>query len=106
MATKHDLMAKLAKHIGSVNGIKGSELAFQLGIPGRQLRQLISDTIKEDGIAICGYPATGYFIAKSAEELQGTIDFHRSRAKHELSKARQLKHAALADLSGQLHLRT
>lgn len=105
VATKHDLMAKMALHIGAGKGIRGEDLARELGINSRRLRELISLVIEQDGVAICGHPSTGYFVASNAQELQDTIDFHKGRALHELSKASQLSKTPLPDLIGQLRLR-
>ena len=106
MATKHDVLAQLARHIGRGNGIRGEDLARQLGIPSRELRKHISTLINDDRIGICGHPATGYFIASNPQELQDTAKFHRSRALHELKKESSLTGLPLADLIGQLHLNT
>lgn len=106
MATKHDLLAKLQQHIGAANGIRGEDLARELDVPVRQVRHLISLAIEEDGSAICGTPATGYYMARIASELKQTIDFHKSRALNELRKASRLARIPLPDLIGQLHLRT
>lgn len=105
MATKHELMAVMVFHIGSANGIRGEDLAKKLGIDPRKLRDLKDELIR-DGISFCGHPSTGYFIAKTAEELKKTCDFHHARAMHELENERILKQTSLGDLVGQLHLKT
>lgn len=106
MATKHDLLLVLSNHIGVGKGIAGEDLARALAISSRELRKLISRAIEEDATAICGHPSTGYYIASSEQELKNTIEFHKGRALHELRKASQLSKIPLADLVGQLHLRT
>lgn len=106
MATKHDVLAVLARHIGKRNGIKGEDLARALNTPSREVRKHITNLVNDDGIGICGHPATGYYIAATSDELQNTIDFHTQRALHELKKASSLSKQPLSDLVGQLHLRT
>jgi transposase len=105
MATKHDLMARMAFHIGKGHGIKCTDLAQQLDVPERQVRTLVSEA-REDGIAICGTPATGYYVAATSEELNETLEFLKNRALHSLQLASRLSKIPLPDLMGQMHLRT
>ena len=105
MVTKHQLMAVMAKHAGKHNGVHVKHLAEVLNIPERQVRHLVTEC-REDGIAICGHPATGYFIAQTDDELQETLDFLKERALHSLKLASTLSKLPLADLVGQLHLKT
>jgi hypothetical protein len=62
--------------------------------------------LREEGIAICGHPKTGYFIAANAEELETTVEFLKSRALHSLHLASRLTKIPLVDLIGQLKLKT
>jgi hypothetical protein len=55
---------------------------------------------------VCGHPATGYFIASNREELEETCQFLRSRAMHSLVLEAKLRGLPLADLVGQLRLKT
>jgi transposase len=105
MATKHDLMARMALHIGKGNGIKCADLAVLLNESERNVRHLVSEA-REEGIAICGTPATGYYVAASTEELQETLQFLRNRAMHSLRLESRLAKISLPDLIGQLHLET
>lgn len=105
MATKHDLMARMAHHIGKGRGIRAIDLARQLGVPERRVRQLVSEA-RDEGTAICGTPATGYYVASNSEELQETMDFLKDRAMHSLHLASRLSNIPLADLVGQLHIPT
>lgn len=101
MATSNQLIAALTGHTGKGNGISAKVLAARLGLGDtRQLRKLVTQAIEEDGIAICGTPKDGYYIAATAEELVETIEFHDHRAKHELKKAGRLRRM-LGDLFGQ-----
>lgn len=106
MATSSQLLTALSGHIGKGNGISAKALAERLGFDNtRSLRKLISCAIEVDGVAICGTPRDGYYIAATAEELLETIEFHDHRAKHELKKAGSLRRM-LGDLFGQLHVPT
>jgi hypothetical protein len=105
MVTKDNLNAVLQSHIGKQNAIGGKALAEKLGVSDRELRFLTCDLIK-DRVALCSHPSRGYYIAANREELDHTCEFHHRRGIHELEKEALLKKASLADLSGQLHLRT
>lgn len=96
----------LERHIGRGNGISMRELEQQLDMLPRAIRQHISD-LREDGKAVCGTPADGYYIAATPEELEHTCDFLRSRAMHSLALESKLCNIPLPDLLGrigQLHL--
>ena len=105
MATKHDLQAVLARHVGKFSGVTASTLAATLDIPARAVRHLVTE-LREDGVAVCGHPGTGYFIAANNEELEATCAFLRSRAMHSLQLESTLRHVPLPDLLGQLRLKT
>ena len=105
MATADQLLNTLSRHIGKGNGIGVEQLAEILGATPRHVRKLVSD-LRESGHAVCGTPADGYYIAATAEELQHTCDFLRSRAMHSLTLESRLMKIPLADLIGQLHLPT
>lgn len=105
MASKNDLQAWLARHIGKDNGVTASALAATLGTTTRAVRHLVTE-LREDGVAVCGHPATGYFIAANSEELETTCAFLRSRAMHSLKLESTLRHVPLTDLLGQLRLKT
>lgn len=105
MATKNDLMTLMVFHCGSKNGASAKTLAEQLDCEDRRVRSLVTEC-REDGIAICGHPSTGYYIAETAEDLQTTLDFLRDRAMHSLKLYSTLSRVPLADLIGQLNLRT
>lgn len=102
---KAQLIAVLQSHIGKANGISGHQIAFILGCAERVVRQLITEA-REDGTAVCGHPATGYFIAETQAEIDETIAFLRARALHSLTLAAKLGDQAVADLIGQLRLPT
>lgn len=103
--TKHDLLAIMTQHCGKNKGISAYDLAYTLHISERRVRRLITEA-REDGIAICGQPATGYFVASNPEELNDTLEFLKDRALHSLKLHSKLSKIPLADLVGQLHLKT
>ncbi len=104
-ATRQDAAALLARHVGAAKGIRAEALAAELGVTERKLRDLVSE-LREEGLAVCGHPSTGYYIAQTAEELEDTCRFLRSRAMHSLVLEARLRKIPLPDLLGQLHLRT
>jgi len=105
MATSNQLLSLLTRHIGKGNGIGVKALATQLDTTERHVRTLTSE-LREDGHAVCGTPVDGYYIAATAEELQNTCEFLRSRAMHSLTLESRLRRIPLTDLLGQLHLPT
>ena len=104
-ATKEQLMTVLSRHIGKGRGVRVSALAMQIGVTTRQVRKFVSD-LRQDGVAVCGTPTFGYYIASTAEELEETCRFLRTRALHSLTLESRLRKIPLLDLIGQLHLRT
>lgn len=105
MASKADLQAVLSRHIGAENGVAAEMLAHELGIEARGIRTLVS-ALREEGVAVCGHPKTGYYIAATAEELERTCQFLRSRAMHSLVLESKLRHVPLPELLGQMRLKT
>lgn len=99
------LMSVLSHHIGKGNGISAKDLAERMSLTPRQLRKLITETIEQQNIAICGTPRDGYYVAATGDELIETIEFHDQRAKHELKKCSVLRRM-LGELFGQTHLPT
>jgi biotin operon repressor len=104
-ATANNLLAVLQKHVGADNGIGVKELAEQLGCAAREVRDLVTE-LRMIGIAVCGHPSTGYFIARTHEELERTLQFLRNRAMHSLVLESKLRKVPLPDLIGQLKLPT
>ncbi len=101
--TKDDLLEVLQKHIGRGNGATAESLAATLGIPQRRVRKLISE-LRMNAHAVCGHPATGYFLAETREELLETCEFLRGRAMHSLTMESRLLNTTLLDLMGQMKL--
>jgi biotin operon repressor len=102
---KAQLLALLQHRVGRANGVSVAYCAGALACSERVVRELVTE-LREDGIALCGHPSSGYFIAANKEELEETCAFLRSRAMHSLVLEARLRGMPLADLVGQLHLPT
>lgn len=112
---KADVLAALARHIGQANGISAEDLVQEIiGASGdcdsdlfttRRLRNYISE-LREEGVAVCGHPRTGYYIAETADELTESCNFLRARAMHSLTLESRLRRIPLPDLLGQLRVPT
>lgn len=99
------VLAALTVRQGKAKGTGARELAQMVGLSERDLREAISE-LRMEGIAVCGHPRTGYFIAATAEELDETCAFLRDRAMHSLTLESKLRHVPLPELLGQLRLKT
>ena len=99
------VLAALNAHIGRGRGIGAKDLAAQLSVSARDVRHAVT-ALRQDGIAVCGTPETGYYIAASAAELEETCQFLRQRALHSLTLESKLRHVPLPDLLGQMRLKT
>ncbi len=97
------LLNVLSQHQGRERGIAAGALATELGVSQRQLRKLVSQ-VRDDGIAVCGKPSTGYFMPVTPEELQESCAFLEHRALHSLRLLSRMKRVSLPDLVGQLKL--
>ena len=98
-----ELLNVLAFHQGRDSGIKAKHLARVCGVPERQLRTLIGQ-LREEGIAICARPETGYYMAITPEELRESCKFLHDRAMRSLLLASRMQQISLPDLLGQLKL--
>jgi biotin operon repressor len=99
-----ELLNILSGHRGQANGIHVEQLAARTDMPARQLRSLIT-ALRTEGVAVCGKPETGYFIAESPEELdEFCIKYLEARALHSLKLSSRLRKIPLPVLAGQLFL--
>lgn len=103
--TKDQLLAVLQNHVGAEKGISSDALAARLSTNTRVVRDLVTE-LRMDGIAVCGHPSNGYFIAATRDELEHTCKFLRSRAMSSLMLEAKLRGLPLADLVGQMKLPT
>lgn len=99
----NQVLNALATHQGRDQGVSAKDLAARLGVPPRHLRKFISE-LREQGLAICGRPHTGYFMAVTPEDLQESCSFLEHRAIHSLRLLSRMKKVSLPDLLGQLRL--
>lgn len=83
---------KRALRLGAANGRGVATLAFELGTTERAIRKLVDELI-EEGVPVCAHPSTGYYIAQTEDEIQGTCDYLRGRAMHSLHKIGLLRSA-------------
>ena len=105
MQTNDQLVTLLSRHIGKGNGIGVKDIARQIGANERHVRAMVSD-LRDEGLAVCGTPRHGYYIAATLEELEETCTFLRRRAMHSLGLESRLRRIPLPDLLGQLHVPT
>lgn len=99
------VLTLLQKHVGRENGMRAEMIAKLLDLPERAVRKHITG-LREEGIALCGTPQDGYYIASTPEEIEETCRFLRSRAMHSLHLESRLRKIPLPDLIGQMHLKT
>lgn len=105
MTTRHEMLAYLSRHVGRERGVPCAAIAAELHIPERRVREFVSE-LREEGVAVCGHPTTGYYIAAEPEDIERTCAFLRARAMHSLVLEARLRKIPLPDLLGQLHLKT
>lgn len=105
--TKTDLLASLTQNgnLGAARGVTARRLCARIGCNDRHLRTLITE-LRDDGVAVCGTPRDGYYIAKVASEVEDTCRFLRARAMKSLALEARLRRVPLPELIGQLRLET
>lgn len=110
--TSEQVLAELSHHRGKASGIHVRDLVRN--ITGqltnaealeRSVRKLVTD-LRLEGHPICAHPASGYFMAVTAEELDETCNFLRSRAMSSLKAESRLRRISFAELLGQFTLTT
>lgn len=107
--TQNAVISALARHIGSENGATAAELVGEITHRApdehetRQLRHIV-EALRRNGHHVCAHPNTGYFIARTPEELDRTCEYLFGRAMCSLSQIAAMKRVSLPDLRGQLHL--
>ena len=104
--THDELLTVLSRdHIGRDNSVNGAALAVRLGVKVRTIRALVLK-LRENAIAVCGRPETGYFIAETPEEVEATCRLLEQHGIHQLTVAARMRKTTLPELLGQLHLNT
>lgn len=99
----------LGDHIGADNGITARDLVRKVcGVSTaageRRLRSVI-EQLRLAGHGIGAHPSTGYFLAATDSDLDGTCEFLYARAMTTLQQIAAMRRVALPDLRGQLRLR-
>lgn len=105
MKTPHDLLTLLVRHIGRDNGIPVKGISAELDVTDRQVRELVT-SLRMNGVAVCGTPRNGYYIAANEAEAEETLQFMTNRALHSLTLVSRMRNIAMPDLLGQIHLPT
>lgn len=106
--TRDAVLSALSRHIGRDKGITARNLVIEIAGASsagmeRQLR-LCVERLREEGVAVCADPSTGYHIARDAEELQASIKFLTDRITTTARLVRQLRRLARPALGGQQRL--
>lgn len=107
--TPSAILEVMRGHIGKAQGIgitgivQAATQSCSTTGAERQCRRIISE-LREQGIAICGKPSTGYYIAANQAELEECCQFLRSRALTSLRLESRLRKMALPDLIQQLRI--
>jgi glutathione peroxidase-family protein len=100
--TAATLQEVLSHHQGRENGIAAAALASKCCLPStRKLRNLISE-LREQGVAVCGHPTTGYYVPVTPEELAESCAFLERRAQHSLRLLANMRGLPMAELLGQM----
>lgn len=99
----NQMLNLLSHHQGREHGVSARDLAAISGLSPRRVRLFVS-ALRAEGIAICGTPATGYYIPVTPEELGESCAFLEHRALHSLRLLSRMKNVSLPDLLGQLRL--
>jgi|GEM_PF-831862 len=102
----HELAARVREelalfHNGAGEGITCNALALALNAKPRAVRKAVS-LLRLAGLPVCGNPASGYFYARTPEEVEETCRFLRGRALHSLKLEARLRNISLPGLVGQV----
>ena len=102
----HELAARVREelalfHNGAGEGITCNGLALALDAKPRAVRKAVS-LLRMAGVPVCGNPASGYFYARTPEEVEETCLFLRGRALHSLKLEARLRKLSLPGLVGQV----
>jgi hypothetical protein len=93
----------LQRHVGREAGLTCRALAAAVQATEREIRKAVTE-LRESGAPVCGKPRTGYFQARTAEELEDSCAFLRRRAVHSIKLEAGMRKVHMAELIGQLRL--
>ena len=94
---KRGLLKILGKRVGRAKATSVMRIAKALGCWQSEVDTLML-MLRLDGIAVCGSQASGYFMAASAEELQGELRVQRNNALMALTLEARLRHIPCVDV--------
>jgi hypothetical protein len=109
---QYDVVHALTRHIGEENGVHVKDLVREItgeaSTPAleRRVRHLVKDLRTAEGMAICGRPETGYFIARTQAEFDKTCKFLADRGISHLQQVYKMRGVVMPDFAGQLRLPT
>jgi hypothetical protein len=102
--TKAQVLAELQLHVGRDNGIHGRDLVARITNQvmhqpalERQVRDFIVE-LRMDQHRICGYPASGYYMAANQKEFDDTCVFLLERASTTVDQVAAMKGRFAPDL--------
>ena len=108
--TSAQVLTELSHHVGKDNGIHVRELVQRITgqlitseALARKVREIVTE-LRMEGAHIGGHPTSGYFIAESADELEQTLQFLRSRAMSSLALESRMRRISMPELLGQFFL--
>lgn len=114
-ATLDMLLVAMRQHIGRAAGITARALVVEVNtlamqskrptLSERELRHAVV-ALRLEGHHVCAHPASGYYLAQTAGELQEATKFLKDRAISSLQQVAAMEKVSLPDLFGQLHLPT
>jgi hypothetical protein len=102
--TKEQVLAELQRHVGRENGIHGRDLVAQITNQVTHqpaLERAVRDFIVElrmDQHRVCGYPASGYYMAATQKEFDDTCVFLLERASTTVDQVAAMKGRISPDL--------
>lgn len=108
---RDQVLAELQRHVGRENGIHMRDLVARITnsmINGealeRKVRELIAE-LRTLGHGICAHPASGYYIAANAKELDDTCRFLLERSQSTVNQVGAMKSTFPPDLYEALGVR-
>ena len=106
--TPETLLQAMFNHQGEAQGVSCRDLAIEIsGYSNAALERRIRSSIKAlrtNGYRVCGTPDTGYFMAKTPDELNRTCKLLVDRAMSSLQQVAQMTRQALPDLYKQMRI--
>lgn len=92
--TMHDLLRHLGGHVGAVNALPARVAAARLQCAKADVARLV-EQLRANGIAACGDPISGYYIAANADELRRQCAALQRTAEDALRTEAALRHVPI-----------